>query len=589
MIPNAPINRMEWVIKTYFDKYPWQVFGTAEVAASLFGVDSAPRDATDLWSLRQDDWQVEVIRDRVANLVLTEPEEGQPDRLAYQQRLAAKGFYGPGVKFDPAGQFGEVDFDLDRAGWAKLALTDWFLINMPRTHEYDHLIPWIARELVALEKDTLRAERDAKDSNESWQARHAAEEVSKALLRKISAIAMWSEQTGKNIMEVKLEDALDATENFEIEEDVPQGTIIHTFDDGWTAQELRTHAQLSAEGEVMQHCVGNYCDWVQWNKAYIISIRDRNGKPHATIEWSPPEGSGDGLSQEWGVQYPGRDWIAVRNQGLSAILEASRSDGWAHPSHGWVSSKSLRLESISAEGKVSGKRALALYCRRFLLEGFTLQVFGKQNDAVVEKYRPYVWKLMDAIFFGDAMGKVLSFAPAGSYSFRGRTISAEDPIEFNEMYPSGVFRNVDFSGSKLRRMKFAGQDMSGCNFDECGISDVTFDTCDMKGASFRQSVLNGGSFFGCSHLDTVSFDGAKVFIDHIIISDRDGNLHEYPNLSPAGDVGREVLVSLWRELSGNQDAFERATGYKAATGRWPWGAFFEKVGDTDLTSGGASE
>lgn len=124
MIPNAPINRMEWVIKTYFDKYPWQVFGTAEVAASLFGVDSAPRDATDLWSLRQDDWQVEVIRDRVANLVLTEPEEGQPDRLAYQQRLAAKGFYGPGVKFDPAGKFGEVDFDLDRAGWAKLALTD---------------------------------------------------------------------------------------------------------------------------------------------------------------------------------------------------------------------------------------------------------------------------------------------------------------------------------------------------------------------------------------------------------------------------------------------------------------------------------
>ena len=44
---------------------------------------------------------------------------------------------------------------------------------------------------------------------------------------------------------------------------------------------------LKYEGELMQHCVGGYCDDVTSGRSRIFSLRDAKGNPHATIEVKP--------------------------------------------------------------------------------------------------------------------------------------------------------------------------------------------------------------------------------------------------------------------------------------------------------------
>lgn len=66
--------------------------------------------------------------------------------------------------------------------------------------------------------------------------------------------------------------------------------IIHDFGNGYTIVDLRTGAELEAESRTMQHCVGQggYHAAVQSGATKILSLRDRTGKAHATIEVDVP-------------------------------------------------------------------------------------------------------------------------------------------------------------------------------------------------------------------------------------------------------------------------------------------------------------
>jgi hypothetical protein len=44
---------------------------------------------------------------------------------------------------------------------------------------------------------------------------------------------------------------------------------------------------LKYEGEILQHCVGGYCPDVMEGRSRIFSLRDEDGRPHATIEVEP--------------------------------------------------------------------------------------------------------------------------------------------------------------------------------------------------------------------------------------------------------------------------------------------------------------
>jgi hypothetical protein len=101
---------------------------------------------------------------------------------------------------------------------------------------------------------------------------------------------------------------------------------IMEFEDGSFGADLITAEALAAEGNAMGHCVGGYWARVLSGQTRIISIRDRFGNPHVTIELarSPRITLDDGtvVSVER-FPNPGRDvvpevggeWVAVQVRG----------------------------------------------------------------------------------------------------------------------------------------------------------------------------------------------------------------------------------------------------------------------------------
>ena len=63
--------------------------------------------------------------------------------------------------------------------------------------------------------------------------------------------------------------------------------IVYKFDNGLTIDDVKSKNDLEIEGELMGHCVGSYCDYVEAGHINIYSLRDARNKPHATVEVRP--------------------------------------------------------------------------------------------------------------------------------------------------------------------------------------------------------------------------------------------------------------------------------------------------------------
>lgn len=60
---------------------------------------------------------------------------------------------------------------------------------------------------------------------------------------------------------------------------------------GWSVQKVTSENDLLAEGNMMDHCVGDYCEEVQNESVYVYSLRDAENEPHVTI----------GINKEGGI------------------------------------------------------------------------------------------------------------------------------------------------------------------------------------------------------------------------------------------------------------------------------------------------
>ncbi len=78
-------------------------------------------------------------------------------------------------------------------------------------------------------------------------------------------------------------------EGKEYEPTIPQLTIYgpewkNPEWNGWTIQKVISENDLLAEGNKMDHCVGDYCDRVKEGFSIIYSLRDPGNNPHITLE-----------------------------------------------------------------------------------------------------------------------------------------------------------------------------------------------------------------------------------------------------------------------------------------------------------------
>jgi hypothetical protein len=141
-------------------------------------------------------------------------------------------------------------------------------------------------------------------------------------------------------------------------------------------------AGLEAEGKMMGHCVGSYCEDVKSRGTQILSLRDENNQPHVTVEVRP----GQVDTYDWFHQQP------------NEVQNRIHADVQGHiPSRADINAavrRSPEYQQAVAEAPPD-----------------IMQIKGKQNAAPVEKYLPYV---QDLVRTGN-WGKVRDLRNAGMF------------------------------------------------------------------------------------------------------------------------------------------------------------------------------
>jgi len=67
-------------------------------------------------------------------------------------------------------------------------------------------------------------------------------------------------------------------------------TDVYTYPNGWKMVQIHSDNDLQVEGNLMNHCVGSYCEDVSVGSSIILSLRDPHNEPHVTIEMDPSGG-----------------------------------------------------------------------------------------------------------------------------------------------------------------------------------------------------------------------------------------------------------------------------------------------------------
>lgn len=445
MEPNKPIDRWRYVVKQYWDTPHRRIlFDVGTVSLRLMGADHAAQDIDrDYYALSNyllsptgagapahaDDYRRDFDRARqnyAAELAEGDAPYSGDEPLTLEEQRAELDSMFPSVE----------DYIKKRVAEEYPAVIERVDKALPLRNRSDFLVPWIARELGRINREIAKKRANEGDY---WNARSA-------LQTKAPAIAQWVEQEGIDIGRTSLAEALVAIRDFEAErgEPVPQGEVVYRFEDSWTIQML-SHAQLSDEGEVMQHCVGgsHYQDAVEHGETFIFSLRDPKGRPHVTIEWEPRERSSD------------------------------------------------------AEGDAL-KDFLVGYVGQVDVPGRFVQILGKQNAEPLEKYRPYVQEFINRRFNGDRWGLLQVVMPDQRISFTGQVLhSLQDVGDWSEHadFRGAIFREVHLE-TGLNRMGFDGASFEECTFAGIGVEHCDFDGCRFVGCHFYSVTFDDSSFVG---------------------------------------------------------------------------------------------
>jgi hypothetical protein len=171
-------------------------------------------------------------------------------------------------KEDPADALARLeDYDTDAPAWLNKATQPVFSLSTMQTEVpllgFDHLMDYLD---AALTGDPLLATRGLALTPEQLAKSSVPDIVAKTSEWNKLLEAQKLGDLNKGIKQVHW---TDPDSGYQIVELAPEG--------------------LAAEGAAMKHCVGGYCSQVADGKSRILSVRDRDGKPHATVEVRPGE------------------------------------------------------------------------------------------------------------------------------------------------------------------------------------------------------------------------------------------------------------------------------------------------------------
>lgn len=460
--PNPPIKRMRHVIKTYRDsKAPWIPIQVARSAYYLMGLDNDVPDFNDFVEPFEEylrgtfirEWRLHrASADRGLKTFVTS-KEWAASHEATDPLTLAESKWAAEKEYDQMPQQERIDRAWD--------IFDTYLDHdLPKYHEHDFVLPWMARELGRLAKA-------ARKEHASWTDYNDAEV---ALLGKGPAIAMWAAHENVDLNKTSLAEALEAIQHFDaFEGEMPQGRVVYRFDDGWTVQELNSDDQLEAEGQAMQHCVGDYC-LGDMPETFIYSLRDDRGVPHVTMEYNGQTGHF--------VQIYGKQNEPPVGRYVPYVLEAIDK---------------------RFDGDPIGKLFLGM-------DATDLDFSGKNYKG---------------IDFGEALPKV------GGIDFSQSTFE-ECEFDHNEMerciFDGCTFRVCDWNAGVWNRSSFQRATFDRCGFkfvgmDYCNFRDARFDATDFVQVSLQHATFDGASFgpayFERADVTGASFVGSDITEGHM--------------------------------------------------------------------------
>ncbi|WP_315921850.1 PcfJ domain-containing protein [Mesorhizobium sp. SP-1A] len=132
-----------------------------------------------------------------------------------------------------------------------------------RPAEVSHIADWLRAALV---------------NNEAWLTHTDAKDRPRKLM-KFASIAQITQEANKAM-------AIAIQQQGQVTLVVGDEELYATTSDGFHLVRLKTPAALDRESAEMQHCVGHgaYDGWLNMSGYMVLSMRDRHGNAHATIE-----------------------------------------------------------------------------------------------------------------------------------------------------------------------------------------------------------------------------------------------------------------------------------------------------------------
>ena len=298
LVPNAPIDRLKYIVKTYGEKQPWVVLDTLSVIFDTIGIDD----------------RLSAIKDGVVPLL------SGTDAKQFQN-VVTDFFWSVFREGSPA---------IPTEGWDTVggdtSETLSFIVDlvsqptfadgaMREPSEADSIFPWVARELSKLSKRTIAALQATWEP--TWEpetAEHhrllpkrarvliyrAYSDHLDNLRKSCNAIAQWAKATRTDIMKMSLDEVLEAIKGFRVKKKVARGEVVYKFKSGWTVESLKGKKQLDCEAGFLAHCVYSYVGEVERGESVIYSLRDPDGVPYVTMEWELLKGESGKFAQIFG-------------------------------------------------------------------------------------------------------------------------------------------------------------------------------------------------------------------------------------------------------------------------------------------------
>jgi uncharacterized protein YjbI with pentapeptide repeats len=278
-------------------------------------------------------------------------------------------------------------------------------------------------------------------------------------------------------MKLSLAEVIEGSRHFVAKVVVPQGEVVYRFilrpgslgeaESGWTMQELRGRGRLDPEGKKLSHCVGSYCQKVKSGKSVIYSLRDPDGVPYVTMEWSPED----------------EQFEQVFGHGNSSIGAPEFND-------------------------------------YVLMEGQFNEPPLKKEDVpeVVEAIRAMVVEFIDEVKSGDVRGLLLAKASLTGRDLSGADLRAADLRDANLRAANlrgASLRGASLRGADLRGASLSGADLRGAHLLDAGLLDADLTNANLTNADLRNTDLRGASLSGASlsgaDLSGADLSGASLF------------------------------------------------------------------------------